>query len=218
MASNKRLRIKKDALLLVEGKDEENLLKGLLKSRINDQQVRSKIQIIQAGGKDQFPNRFSAIDAQLSGRKEVSSIGIVRDADASAHSAFESICNVIRSHGYIPPSNHASFSDGNPSIGIFISPDGTSPGAIEALCRRSVEGDTLSECVSEYMGCLRSRRALHSTDADKSFAHAYLAAQKDPVSRVGEAALQGIWNFESDVFDSLLRFVGSLISPRPRTG
>ena len=89
-------------------------------------------------------------------------------------------------------------------------PDGSQPGAIETLCRRSVEGEDAAKCADEYMECLTTHNALQSRNADKTFAHAYLAAMEDPVARVGEGALQGVWDFQSPAFGALSQFVRDL--------
>ena len=47
---------------------------------------------------------------------------------------------------------------------------------------------------------------------DKTFAHAYLAATDDPVARVGEGALRGAWDFDSDAFADLSAFLRQLLS------
>lgn len=98
------------------------------------------------------------------------------------------------------------------SIGVFIVPDGNEPGAIETLCRRSKEGDEVAICVEEYLSCLDEHEAMKSTNVDKSFAHAYLAAMEDPVVRVGEGAKQGAWNFGSPAFAELSEFLRELAS------
>ena len=76
---------------------------------------------------------------------------------------------------------------------MFIVPDGSQPGAIETLCRRSVAGEAAAKCVADYMECLTTNNALKSKNPDKTFTHAYLAAMEDPVARVGEGALQKVW-------------------------
>ena len=110
------------------------------------------------------------------------------------------------------PTFACRFSDATPSIGVFIVPDGSQPGAIETLCRRSVEGEDAAKCADEYMECLKTNNALKSKNPDKTFAHAYLAAMEDPVARVGEGALQGVWDFQSSAFDALSHFVRGLAS------
>ncbi len=138
------------------------------------------------------------------------SIGVVRDADNDAGAAFDSVCDGIRSVNYEPPLNHGEFSNGMPAVGVFIVPDGTEPGAVETLCRRSRQGSATAECVDEYLKCLEERHASRSTNADKSFAHAYLAAMGEPLAPVGEGALQGVWDFASPAFAPLAQFVRQL--------
>ena len=111
-------------------------------------------------------------------RPTLRSVGIIRDADDNPQGSFDSVCNSLRSVGYEPPAAHAEFSDATPSVGVFIVPDGSQPGAIETLCRRSVEGEDAAKCADEYMECLTTHDALQSRNADKTFTHAYLAAME----------------------------------------
>ena len=202
-----KLRISTDRLLLVEGKDEVNLFDALMKRCFDEY---PGVQVIVAGGRDRFPRNMQAIRLAAMSRATLRSIAVVRDADDDARGAFQSVCAHLRNAGYVPPSNHAGFSDATPSIGVFIVPDGLGRGAMETLCRRSVEGTNAALCVDEYLRCLERHDAMGSRNADKSFAHAYLAAMEDPVARVGEGARQGVWSLESPAFATLARFLRSL--------
>ena len=201
------LEIKSDWLLLVEGKDEVNLFDELMKHCFG---AEPTVQVIDAGGTRKFPTRLRAIQTAGRARAALRAIGVVRDADDDAAGAFRSVCDHIRNVGYEPPAVHGEFSDATPSIGVFIVPNGEEPGAIETLCRRSREGDEVAKCVDEYLNCLDGNEAMQSTNEDKSFAHAYLAAMEDPMARVGEGAKQGVWDFESAAFGELSDFVREL--------
>ncbi len=203
----KKLTICSDWLLLVEGQDEVNLFCALMRHSFDNE---LKIQVIDAGGKDQFPSRLKAIQTEAQIRPTLQSIGIVRDADNDPKGAFESVCNDLRNVGYKPPESHRSFSNALPSVGVFIVPDGVECGSLETLCRRSVEGSDTAQCVKQYLECLDKHHAMESKNKDKSFAHAFLAAMLDPVARVGEGALKGVWNFDSPAFQDLLCFVRAL--------
>lgn len=196
-----------DTLLLVEGRDEENLFRALIDRHLG---ADSGIQIIGAGCVDKFPVNLDAIRTAAQARPALRSIGVVRDADDDAGSAFRSVCDHLRNVGYEPPATHGEFSEATPSVGVFIVPDGSEPGAIETLCRLSVEGTDAARCVGEYIECLEKHDAMQSNNADKSFAHAYLAAMNDPVARVGEGARSGVWDFESPAFGALSRFLRDL--------
>ena len=207
-ASGRRgTRIRSDRLLLVEGRDEVNLFDALMKHCLD---AEPAVQVIDAGGKDRLPNNLRALSTAAAARPSLRAIGVVRDADDDAAGAFGSVCDHIRNVGYEPPAVHGEFSVATPSIGVFIVPDGEAPGAVETLCRRSRAGDDVSGCVDEYMKCLHEHEAMRSTNVDKTFAHAYLAAMGDPVARVGEGALQGVWDFGSPAFSELSGFLRRL--------
>jgi len=203
-----KLEIVADRLLLVEGRDEVNLFDALVRHHFGEER-RSEIQVIDAGGRNRFPGNLNAI--ALASRN-VRAIGAVRDADDDAGGAFRSVCGHLRNAGYAPPAAHGGFSDATPAVGVFIVPDGNAPGAVETLCRRSCEGDAASGCIEDYMSCLDGRGAMRSGNRDKTFAHAYLAATDDPVARVGEGALQGAWDFDSDAFADLSAFLRQLLA------
>ena len=207
-SGQKSLRIQATRLLLVEGKDEVNLLRELIKDCLKDDE--QDIQIVDVGSKNNFRRNLMTIKTDIPSGPKLRSIGIIRDADSNAESSFISVCNSLRSVGYEPPSTHAGFSNATPSIGVFIVPDGSQPGAIETLCRRSVAGEAAAKCVDDYMECLTTNNALKSKNPDKTFTHAYLAAMEDPVARVGEGALQKVWDFQSPAFDALSQFVRDL--------
>ncbi len=204
-----RLHLRSDRLMLVEGRDEVNLFHALIQHRLPE--LASEFQVIDAGGKDQFPAKLSALQIAAQTRATLRSIGIVRDADDNPAGAFQSVCDHLRNAGLLPPDHHASFSGGEPAVGVFIVPDGIQTGAIETLCRRSVEGQDTAQCVDQYLDCLAERGVLKSTSHDKSFTHAYLAAARDPLSRVGEGARKGVWNLESQVFDGLASFLAAAL-------
>ena len=205
--SRRRLALEEDILLLVEGRDEVGLFNGLIKNCL--QGNKSQIQVLDAGGKEKFKDNIETIRT-LALKRTLRSIGIIRDADDNPQGSFDSVCNSLRSVGYEPPAAHAEFSDATPSVGVFIVPDGSQPGAIETLCRHSVEGEDAAKCADEYMECLTTHDALQSKNADKTFTHAYLAAMRDPVARVGEGAQQGVWDFQSPAFGALSQFVRDL--------
>lgn len=207
MGRSQRENLKSDCLLLVEGKDEVNLFETLIERCLDG---ASSIQVIDAGGKDRFSGELQAIRAAAQLRPTFRAIGVVRDADDNAAGAFKSVCDHLGKAGYEPPSSHGKFSDAAPSVGVFIVPDGANVGAMETLCRRSVQGTDASACVEKYMECLDGHDAMKSRNRDKTFAHAYLSAGVDPVARVGEGARNGVWDFESDAFGALKRFVRNL--------
>ena len=205
----RKLSIKSDSILLVEGRDEVNLFNALIKHLLRD---TAAIQVIEAGGVYKFPGSLEAIKTAAQARPKLRSIGVIRDADDDPAGAFQSVCNHLRDVGYKAPESHGKFSDALPSVGVFIVPDGVECGAIETLLRSSLNDVPAAMCIEQYLQCLKEHGAMNSTNADKSFAHAYLAATKDPMARVGEGARQGVWNFDAPAFRDLTCFLRELSS------
>ena len=140
----------------------------------------------------------------------LSAIGVVRDADDSPNNALKSITGALRSLSLPAPTSHGAFAQGPPLVGVFILPDGTSPGAVEDLCWKTVADTAAGKCSTVYLECLEESGALASKNPAKTLVHSYLAAQVDPSARVGEGALKGYWSFDHLVFNPLKDFVRRL--------
>ena len=197
--------VKSDRLLLVEGSDEVHIVTKMLeKWRIEG------IQTIDLGGKYSFKTKLETLLSYARSRAlPLSAIGVIRDADDSPKSALESVGDSLRKLGLpVPPLQQ--FVHGCPSVGIFIMPDGKSRGSIEHLCWAAVEATAAAQCSNSYLKCLRTSGALKSKNNAKTLVHTYLAAQKDPVARVGEGALKGYWPFDHPAFDSFKDFASRL--------
>lgn len=196
-------------LLLVEGKDEELFFRALITSELSERASGSQVIPL---GKDRFKPRLAGIAADIRTR-EVKSVGVVRDADESAAGALQSVCDALAAAGFAKPGSHGDIVGANPRVGIFVMPNGQSPGALEALCRQSVETGTAGSCVTEYLRCLSERGgwgdgAEHNTaQIDKAFVHAFLASRGDPVARTGEGAQQNVWCFQHEAFGALRDFL-----------
>lgn len=197
-------------MMLVEGKDEVLLLKRLLRDRFPEAVARVKVK--EVGGSTRFRKKIQALRADSERRgSPLRALAIIRDADQSAESAWQSVTGAVEASGLEPPPKHGAFSEGRPAVGVFITPDGACQGALETLCRRSVADHPAAPCVEEYLACLEGAGALESSNRDKSFVHAFLSSRMDPVARVGESAQQKVWNFAHPAFDPLCHFVEALL-------
>lgn len=204
-------RISKPHLLFVEGKDEKLFFNALLKSM--NSETDSLCQILEAG-KAGLRKELAAVVTDH--RWEiVRSIGVVRDADDDSDGAFRSVLDALAKNQLGAPRTHGEFASGQPRVGVFIMPDGVSKGALESLCLGSVDPD-VGSCVDEYLECLAARadwgRDANTAQRAKAFVHAFLASGKDPVARLGEGALQGVWNFDHEVFGRIRMFLAELLA------
>ena len=198
-------------LLLVEGRDEYNLVTELTKHRLPES--AGGVQVVEVGGRTRFDARIRAILRDAARRRvTLRAMGVVRDADTNARAAWDSVHGALTRVGLQAPRRHGDFSDGYPGVGIFIVPDGLAQGALETLCVQSLAETPGRDCVERFLACLQAEGALESRNRDKSFAHAWLASRRDPVARVGEGAQQGAWNFDHRAFAPLVQFIERLAS------
>ena len=195
--------IVKSHVLVVEGMEDCKFFDQLIRFHFGD---GHDIQLIQAEGIGNYSAQLQYI-VNRSHPGDPRGIGIVRDADEDAGRAFESVRDLVRRSGLDPPDSHNHYSEGEPSVGIFIMPDGRSPGSIETLCRHSVSGENGFGCVETFIQCMRENDALESRSEDKTFVHAYLASRNRSEAAVGTGAQRGYWNFDSHEFDDLKDFL-----------
>ena len=197
--------IEKTHLLLVEGRDEEMFFDALIRNLKLD----NNIQIIQ-GGKTSFRDRLQLLKEGMSGFEDVVSIGIVRDADDSAESAFQSICDALDALELPTPDDLLSATPESPHISILIMPPGNegTNRMLEDLCLASAQGDLALDCVEQYFDCLGEQGiTLDDNKIAKARVHAFLASRPEPDKRLGEAAQASYWNWNSPVFGIVKNFL-----------
>ena len=209
------IRITAPRLLLVEGRDEELFFSALMSHGLARNSAQH--QIIALGGKDSFRGQLLGLATAIRAHP-VASLGVVRDGDEDARRALQSVADALAAAGFSKPDSHAAFVGTKPRVGVFVMPDGQNRGALEALCRRSVEGEAAA-CVADYLKCLQDRDVWgtaaprNTAQRDKAFVHAYLASRKNPVARTGEGAQQRVWNFGHSAFEPVKDFLSRLLAP-----
>jgi hypothetical protein len=203
--------IEKQKLVLVEGRDEQQLFDGLLVAHLG----RSDVQVLPIAGKTKLAINLLVLAGDPAFRS-VDSLMIVRDADhtddgAGAASSWQSVGDAVRRIGLAAPVKHAVFSDGTPRVAVFLMPDGNSDGMLEDLCRQAAAGDKAAPCVDKYFENLAGCGIQHAPkDRAKAWAHAFLASRPEPDLRVGEAAQKGYWPFDAPAFAPLVNLLKQL--------
>ena len=205
MAGQSPTTITKRNVLAVEGADENNFFQVLLRHA-----AITEIQIVEAGGKNQFKNRLPELLKipgfyLPDGSPFVERLAIVRDKDQD--DAFQSIANIVQKAGLAPPGKHGEFSDGDPKVGIFIMPGEQATGTmLEDLCLEAVQMHPAMECVREFAACIE--RLLNApANSSKAQCQAFLAAQPEIVNCVGLGAQKGYWDLDSPSLDELKAFL-----------
>lgn len=195
-------------LVLVEGRDEVNLLGAM----VNRWSIAG-LQMLPVGGKYGFKSGLEATLANARVRSvELLAIGILRDADDNPGGAFASVSGTLRTFGLPAPRSPGQFSEGPPSVGVFILPNGQSPGSVEQLCWQSVSNTAAGLCSTSYLDCLQNSAALLSTNPAKTLVHSYLAAQEEPSTTVGVGAQKGYWPLDHSAFTEIREFLERLAS------
>lgn len=190
--------------LLVEGNDQLNFFDALCNNM-----VLSHIQIQNFGGVDDL-RTFLSVLAKYPGIRDVRSMGIVRDAERSAQSAFQSVQNSLRRADLPVPSHTAQTVSGSPSVSVFILPDNRNAGMLETLLCQTFQGDPIGDCVDDFLRCARSAGGEDLRIPDKSRAHAFLSTMPRPEVSVGVAARRSYWNLDHPAFREIRAFLRTL--------
>lgn len=202
--TNKPIQIDRPKLLIGEGSEDQRFLKAFLKFLgIGD------IQVEQYRGKSNLSIYLKTLKV-VPGFSSLTSLAITRDADDRASSAFQSVCDSLKSHGYSVPREVEQIESGTPSVSIFIFPDGANPGMLEDLCLLSVRDDPVMTCVDRYFQCVQQQASRQPNNRAKAKIHAFLASQIEPDRRLAEAAEKGLWDWNSPAFDRLKQFLQTI--------
>jgi hypothetical protein len=202
---DKNVKAESPNILAVEGKDECNFFAALCRYMgLRD------IQIIDIGGKDKFKVNFPLLANSERFYNIVKNIGFVRDAeDREAASAFQSICNILKSYKLPCPlkPNKAVHENGR-NVSIFVMPNNLTSGMLEDLCIKSKENDPVWACVESFLMCYQPKITQERYSPSKAGILAYLSTRVPIVNELGLAAQQGIWEFDNPCFDSVNFFCG----------
>lgn len=196
--------IESEVQLLVEGHDQRNFFDALCESM-----TLSQIQIQNFGGVTDL-RTFLSLFVKYPGFTDVRSIGIVRDAERSAQSAFQSVQDSLRGAGLPVPSRPAQTASGSPSVSVFILPDNSNSGMLETLLCQTFQGEAIDDCIGDFLSCALSAGGEDLRNPDKSRAHAYLSTMPRPEVSVGVAARRSYWNLDHPAFGEIRTFLRTL--------
>ena len=197
------IRIESSVQLLVEGNDQRNFFEAFVEHLLLD-----NMQIQNFGGVDELRSFLLSL-ANLDGFDTVASIGIVRDAEESGESAFQSVQSSLANAGLAVPASPEERTGSSPPVTVMILPGGAEEGMLETLLCKTFEGSPMDGCIDGFFACAE---ALPDSVArsDKARARAYLATQARPHLSVGVAAKSGYWDLDHSAFGSVRSFLGAL--------
>ncbi|MEA3340285.1 MAG: DUF3226 domain-containing protein [Chloroflexota bacterium] len=141
----------KPKLLLVEGKDEVKFFGKLLTDLgIVDVEIRNIM------GKTKFRKNIEGLP-KITGFGEVTSVGIVTDADQQPQGAFDSVCDALEAAGLPRPTTPLQPIGDDPQVAVMILPGDGREGMLEDLCLESVADDPVMSCLEDHFRCLEEQ-------------------------------------------------------------
>ena len=199
--------IAKPVQLLVEGENPRGFFEALLLHL----GLAEAVQVQNFGGVDGLRGFTKAL-ARTPGIATIEAIGCIRDAEAAAPAAPQSVRHAFRAAGWPEPEEAGLVAGRQPRVGLFLLPGSGRPGMLETLCWEAVSEDPAAPCVGSFMECLGERR-IEVRNPDKAKVQAFLASREAVDGRVGIAARKGYWPFHSQAFSPLKNFVTALVGP-----
>jgi len=212
MAPNRlgEISVTQSKLIIAEGRDVGDFCRAALKAY-----GVGGFQIINAGGVSQIPPVIMALP-MITGFEQarVNGIAIVRDAEAVADSAVDSVRNALRKADLpVPDVAFQTAQEGGIKTAIAILPGLDKngklipSGSLEDLCLATVDDEAVLTCVDAFLDCCEAAgcdlRRRH-----KAKLHAYLASNDKFVGMsIGLASKANAWDWKHpqlDVFRELL--------------
>ena len=205
-------------ILLVEGNDDLRFFRAM-----SEYLAITDVAVSTYNGKSNLGNDLSE-RVRSPEFRAVSSLGIVRDADESSQSAFDSVIGSLQ-RAKLPTPNAANFpiERGGLRISVLIVPPDYDSGELENVCLSSIEGTPDMQCVESYFDCLSNIGPLISANhLAKARLHTYLAigpvrttddgkiTRRRPALRLGEAAEAGVWDWPGPAFEKVANFLRNM--------
>lgn len=198
------LTLSKPKQLLVEGRDSEAFFYPFVESI----GLKDVVQIHDYGSITELAAFLKQFVRNAQFKKlPVRSIGIIRDAEQDATSAFQSICTALYKAELAVPEQPCLPTKHEPNVNIFILPDSETAGMIETLILRAVKDDPGFECVDRYLECVIQLTNSVPKPMDKARLLAYLASKPDIKPLTGFAARAGYLNLASQAYEPLRNFL-----------
>ncbi len=203
----KRKEIEKRAQLLVEGNDQRNFFEHFCQHLSLD-----GIQIHDFGGVNDL-SKFLASFIQSPRFALVTRLGIVRDAEKDALSAFQSVKSALENNDLPSPEKPCKFLSDRPGPGVLILPGDNAEGMLETLLCRTIAEEPEYICIDEFFRCIKKRTGNSIKRPDKSLAFSFLSTREHPELSVGVAAKKGYWNLDHAALNHVRDFLKQLTTP-----
>ena len=191
--------------LLVEGNDQRNFFEAMV-----EHMALSDVQVRNFGGVDELSGYLVGLVTGSNFLSIVRHIGIVRDAETSAASAFRSVQSSLRNAGLPVPAEPALVTGGEPSVSVLVLPDGADSGMLETLLCMTFAGTAVDRCIDGLFECANAAGLDASKRPEKARCRVWLAMKPEPHLSVGVAAKRGYWNLGDPALEGVRTFLMAL--------
>jgi hypothetical protein len=188
-------------LLLVEGIDDAIFFKSMMEYLGLDE-----IEIWNVEGKSQFRTKLSVLKMDSAFNSNVTSLGIIRDADDDPEAAKRSVKDALNTSGFAVPDESFVSAGSKPTVTFMILPN-DSPGMLESVCLKSIESDPAMTCVDRYFECLKTICQIEPKNIYKAKVQAFLASRMKVGLDLRHAAQAGYWPFDHEIFSPIRNFL-----------
>ena len=190
-------------IVFCEGKDDVAVVRGLATH------LGLNIEVEPYNGKNNLSNFLRSLSTRPDfAQQKVAAMAILRDADADSNMAFTSVRDALRKNHFAPPNADGTFSESTMRVGIFVV-GVNGQGMVEDICLKSVSDQPEFSCVDDYFTCI-AQNSQRGPFSSKAKVRVWMASHVDYDARVGRAADEGYWPWESAAFDSLKNFLRAL--------
>ena len=194
--------IKSEIQLLVEGNDQRNFFEAFI-----DHLSLENIQIQNFGGVSELRDFLEGLVSATGFRQIVQSIGIVRDAENSAGSAFQSVQSSLKNAELPMPDSPAKRTGISPAVTVLILPGDNRAGMLETLLCESFADTPVNHCIDDFFTCVENLPDVSIKNSHKARANAYLTTRPKPHVSVGVAAKNNYWDLDHNVFGNIRDFL-----------
>jgi 5S rRNA maturation endonuclease (ribonuclease M5) len=198
-----RVTITKPKVILVEGKEDKKFFDAF----IQDLHLRS-IQVVPMDGRHPLTDKIESVK-NTPGFGNVTTFGVVIDADRNYQAAQQSLSAALRNLGFAVPADTLTKAGNTPSVIVMILPKRNVQGALEDLCLSAVKSDPAFPCLNRYFDCL-SKKGINPLNSSKAKIHAFISSRSKADLTFGQAAQAGYWPFSSNVFDEVKQFLRTI--------
>ena len=222
MAKIERDRIKKDKLILCEGRDEENFLISWLNSDelSTEPGFSSEIQVLNFEGNSDLSRQLEKY-RKMDGFDSLTHLMIIRDAEQDSDGAVKSIQSALDNNGFQVPEKSCQWiydKDNDLYISFLLFPacdENPTAGTLEDLCLKILAKSDAPACMEEvniFLKRLETEQGKNFSHKFKTQLHAYFAVSDDYVGmKIGEAANAKAFDWSSPELEPLKNFVRNMI-------